>query len=64
MKVLLISLFAPSKHNFGGPSALAYYLAKERPSGIKIDLMYYKDRETKTICLKQIWPIFFPAPGK
>jgi hypothetical protein len=45
MKVLLISLFIPSKHNEGGPSALTYYLAKERPSDIKIDLVYYNHRK-------------------
>ena len=47
MKVLLISTLVPSKHNIGGPSALIYYLAKERPAGIKIDLMYYQGPENR-----------------
>jgi hypothetical protein len=49
MKVLLISLYPPTRHNIGGPSSLPFYLAKHRPDSIEIDLFYYEgyeDRET------------------
>jgi len=47
MKVLLITAFAPTPHNIGGPSALTYYLAKY--SKLKIDLVYYSKDSKKEI---------------
>ena len=47
MKVLLISLYPPTRHNIGGPSSLPFYLAKYRPADVKIDLFYYEGNEDK-----------------
>ncbi len=47
MKVLLISLYPPTRHNIGGPSSLPFYLAKYRPETIEMDLFYYEGFEDR-----------------
>ena len=59
MKVLLISLYPPTKHNIGGPSSLPFYLAKYRPDTIEMDLFYYEGYENREdIFIKDLQSVF------
>jgi hypothetical protein len=59
MKVLLISLYPPTRHNIGGPSSLPFYLAKHRPDTISIDLFYYEGYEEKeTVFINDLKSVF------
>ena len=42
MKVLLVSIFMPSKENKGGPTQPVFDLAKHANKGIELDLLAYK----------------------
>lgn len=53
MKVLLISLYPPTRHNIGGPSSLPFYLAKFRPANTQINLFYYEGYEDKEELFKE-----------
>ena len=42
MKVLLVSIFMPSKENKGGPTQPVFDLAKHANKGIELDLLAYR----------------------
>ena len=59
MKVLLISLYPPTRHNIGGPSSLPFYLAKFRPDTIEIDLFYYGgDEDNDKVIREDLQSVF------